>query len=69
MFLNCCSSRTPPPFRHIIRKGGVIIDRIFTDSETAFIAFGDYMDMAKALATNLEPKDLNKRLSVVKIPD
>jgi hypothetical protein len=26
------------------------------------------MDMAKALATNLEPKDLNKRLSVVKIP-
>jgi hypothetical protein len=53
--------------RQVPDVGGEL--RIFTDSETAFIAFGDYMDMAKALATNLEPKDLNKRLSVVKIPD
>ena len=57
-----------PRFAHrqVPDVGGEL--RIFTDSETAFIAFGDYINMAKALATNFEPKDLNKRLSVVKIP-
>ena len=46
--------------------------RISAESETAFIAFGKgifTMYLAKALATNILPKDLNERLSVAEIPD
>ena len=45
--------------------------RIFADSDTAFIAFGClfFVYMAKALAITSQPKDLNGRYCVAKIPD